>query len=195
MVKREVRGIEKDDLADFRGLAKTFRLGEADPDLFGGRADDAAEVAQALRRFEALRLQNQLGLEILDAIEWRAVAVDGWTRSPRIAQPSRSLRPPLALWAFLTRALPRLTLLGRKTGFAPKWTDFYHYEARQKARCEIPVKSPMTAERRLEGDGAQACRTQRVVAPKWRKYCSSSLRHVIAKATRGGQWSSRRRAV
>src|SRR3954468_18588677 len=68
-VERKVGGIEEHNFSDFRSKVGFFVLDEADADLLRRSPNDLAEIAEALHRREAVRLQDELRFQILNPVE------------------------------------------------------------------------------------------------------------------------------
>ena len=77
VVQAEIGGIAENNLANLGPEAGLWRRDKSDFERFCRALYQLAEVAQALRRDEAVRLQDELGLEVLDAVLRMAIAVGG----------------------------------------------------------------------------------------------------------------------
>ena len=75
VVEAEVRRVEEEDLAHLGPLAGLGVGDEADAGARRGALHQRAELPEAVDRGEAVRLQDQLGLEVGDLVERRAVGV------------------------------------------------------------------------------------------------------------------------
>ncbi len=76
VVEAEILGVAEHDLPYLGAQFGARVLDEPDAELLGGALHDAAEIAEGADRGEALRLQDQLGFQILHPVERRAVGVD-----------------------------------------------------------------------------------------------------------------------
>src|SRR5262245_44084440 len=75
VVEAEVGRVEEDDLADLGGLMRHVRGLVADVDAIGDAAHELPELEEALRRGEAVRLEDELALEVVDLVARVPVAV------------------------------------------------------------------------------------------------------------------------
>jgi len=75
VVEAEIPGIEKHYFPDARARFLELPGGKADLQLFRGAAHDFAKIVKGRQRGEAIRLQNQLGFEIMDRVERMSITI------------------------------------------------------------------------------------------------------------------------
>src|SRR5271165_6714505 len=80
VVKAKVRSVAKGDFADFRTALRIRIRQESDPVLLGNLLRYLAEIAERFHRGERLRLEDQLGFQVVDSVERGTVGVGGVTR-------------------------------------------------------------------------------------------------------------------
>src|SRR5215470_11135042 len=77
VIKPIIRRVGENDFPDLRPAASLRVLGEPDSQAFGGALHKLAKVTKALNRGKTVRLQYELGFQVLNLIERITVGIRG----------------------------------------------------------------------------------------------------------------------